>query len=153
VHEERRILHAVAGFLGDPAIAIEELLRASKGSLMQLLGGLNQAEARTKFAVKRSRVIPHHFEPPPFRRTFWAKRAHDDVAAGLDAACNLPDVSSPLLGRSKKMEYCPIMPNVVYTLLQLDFSDIADVTALLRVSLAERDGFEPPIQVLARITV
>ena len=27
------------------------------------------------------------------------------------------------------------------------------VTALLRVSLAEREGFEPSIQVLARITV
>ena len=98
----------------------------SKGSLMELLGAFNQAEARTKFAVKRSGVIAHYLEPAALHRAFWPKRAYDDVAGRLNAVGNLPYVSSPLLGRSEKMEHCPIMPDVVHTLFKLDFGDIAD---------------------------
>jgi hypothetical protein len=47
-------------------------------------------------------------------------------AARLDTACDLPDVSNPLLSIGKKMEYGAIMPEIVCTWLQLDFGDIGD---------------------------
>jgi len=83
--------------------------------------------------MKRLGVITHHFEPAAFRRAFRAKRADNDVTAGLDAAGDLPDVSNPLLRCGKKMEYSAIMPEVVCKWFQFDFGDIGDKpTHLLR---------------------
>jgi hypothetical protein len=93
---------------------------------VHFLGTLNRAETRAKLAVKGFGVIKHHIESASFRRAFRAKRADNDVTARLDTACDLPDVSNPLLSIGKKMEYGAIMPEIVCTWLQLDFGDIGD---------------------------
>ena len=75
----------------EPAVAVKELLRGSKWSLVQFLGALHQAEAPTKLAVKRFGVVAHHFEPAAFRRAFWSKCADNHVATGFNSVGNLPN--------------------------------------------------------------
>ena len=93
---------------------------------MQLLGALNQTKARTKLVVKRLDIIAHHFQPAAFRGAFRTRCADDHVAACLYTAGNLADVSTPVLGSNEEVEYCSVMPDVVCSLLQLDFRYIAD---------------------------
>jgi hypothetical protein len=109
----------------EPAVAVEELLRGSKRRLVQFLGALHQAEAPTKLAVERSRVIAHYLEPGTLRRAFWSKRADDNVATWPDSASNLPNVGDTSRRGGQEMEYCSIMPEVVGTRFQLDFQNIA----------------------------
>lgn len=119
--------------LGDPAVAVEELLRGSKWCVVYLLETLNQAETLTKLDVKRIGVVTHHFEPATLRRTFRAKGADNDMTARFYAPGDLPDVSNALLFCRKKMEYRAIMPDVERVRFQFDLGDVADKpTHLLR---------------------
>ncbi len=116
------------------AVTVEELLRGSKRCVVHFLGTLNRTETRAKFAVQGFGVVTHHIESAAFHRAFRAKRADNDVAARLDTARDLPDVSNALLSIGKKMEYGAIMPEIVRTWLQLDSGDIGDKPMYLRRS-------------------
>ena len=117
----------------EPAVAIKELLRGSKWRLVQFLGTLHQAEAPAKLAVKRFGVVAYRFEPAAFRRSFWSECADNHVATRPNGSGNLPNVSKTSLRCRKKMEYRPVMPEIVGMLIQPDFDDITDQpTHLLR---------------------
>src|SRR5262249_52666881 len=53
------------------------------------------------------------------------------MAAWLDRARNLPDVSQAPFRRRQKMEYRPVMPQVVGLWFQLDFDDVPNQPAHL----------------------
>lgn len=83
--------------------------------------------------MKRIGVIAHHLEPATFRRTLRAKGTDNDMTARFYAPSDLPDVINALLFCRKKMEYCPIMPDVEAIRSQLDLCDVTDEpTHLLR---------------------
>src|SRR5215471_2972371 len=115
----------------EPAVAVQKLLRGSKWSFMQFLAALHQAKLPAKLAMKRFRVVAHHVKPAAFRRAFRAKCADNYVTAWFYGVSNLPDVGQTPLGCRKKMEYCPVMPQIVRARCQLDFGDVADQPAHL----------------------
>src|SRR5690348_11384406 len=48
------------------------------------------------------------------------------MPSGLHRARNLSDVSGTVAWRGEKMKDCAIMPHVIYTGFQLDFSDVGN---------------------------
>jgi hypothetical protein len=68
----------------DSTIAIEELLRGTKRSVMQFLAAFHQTEPLTKLAVQGFCVVAYNFKTAAFRWAFRPERADDDMAAALD---------------------------------------------------------------------
>jgi hypothetical protein len=67
--------------------------------------------AHLNFPPKGICVITHHVEAAAFAWAFRAKRAHNDVAAGLNGLAHGVYIGLPHLWCGQKMENRAIVPN------------------------------------------
>src|SRR5256885_16059968 len=87
------------------AVAIQELLYRAKRCLVQLFRAFDQSEARAKLFVQGFSVVADDIKAATFRWPFRPKRTHDDITAGLNRTCDLPNIFGPTFGRGEEMKH------------------------------------------------
>ena len=92
---------------------------------MQLRPAIQEAELRSKLAVKTFGVVANDIQSAARLRTIRPEGRHDDVTARLDREGDLADVSCPIFGLGQEVEHRSVMPKIVPGNRQLDLGDVA----------------------------
>ena len=78
-----------------------------------------------KLRVERFGIVADDIEAAALLRSFGTKGAYENMSAAFDGPRDLSDVSDSLLGRSQKVKYGSIVPDVERFAGEIDLRDVA----------------------------
>lgn len=76
--------------------------------------------------MQRARVITHDFKAAALRWTFRPEGADNDVTSAFYRTRDVLNVGETLFHGGQKMEYGPVMPNIVRKKLEFRSEDIGN---------------------------
>jgi hypothetical protein len=93
---------------------------------MQFFRAFDQTKPRAELIMQRVRVITHDFQAAALRWTFRPEGTDNDVPTAFYRTHDVLNVGETLFYRGQKMEYGPIMPNILRKRLEFRNEDIGN---------------------------
>ena len=101
------------------------MLKRAPWGLVLFAGVIKQFERRAKFAMQSDVVIPSDREPAALLWAVGCESCHDHMTARLHRLHDLLDIGQPIRWISQKVEYRPVMPDIVGLGRKFDLPDVS----------------------------